>query len=79
MQSMSKVTASNTLSGPHRAIKPVCLGAHHRSPFEAAERLRTYAEMLEARNKPARARKLRQIAAKITLQQQNEVDGFPLS
>ncbi len=58
--------------------KPLRFDMHHRSPFEAAEKLRGVAELFELRNKPIRARKLRAIAARITLQQQNEVDGFPL-
>ncbi|MBY0551342.1 MAG: hypothetical protein K2W95_28935 [Candidatus Obscuribacterales bacterium] len=51
---------------------------HRSAPAESAEQLRQVAEQLESENKPATAQKVRAAAAKITLQQQNELDGFPL-
>ncbi len=50
---------------------------HRGSAPEAVEKLRHYAEELDCREKPLSARKVRAVAAKITLQEQNEIDGFP--
>lgn len=44
----------------------------------ATEQLMERADELEDRNKPTSAQKARDVAAKITLQQQNELDGFPI-
>lgn len=51
---------------------------HQSPPAESAEQLRQVAERLESENKPGTAQKVRSVAAKITLQQQNEIDGFPI-
>lgn len=51
---------------------------HQSPPAESAEQLRLVAEQLESKNKPGTAQKVRSVAAKITLQQQNEIDGFPI-
>ena len=63
----------------HQSMHVTHMIVHHSAPTEAAEKLRECAETLEAKNKPITARKIRDVAAKITLQQQNELDGFPIS
>lgn len=53
-------------------------GIRRSDTTEAAEKLLSVADSLEARYKPESAQKVREIAARVTIQQQNEIDGFPI-
>lgn len=62
----------------HQSAQALQKDVHRAAPTEAAEKLSTYADALESRDKWQTAQKVRDVAAKIVLQEQNELDGFPI-